>query len=165
MASIRARVIGGRRLQRKFNRLDRESQKQTVQAVAIGGQAVLNDYVAGSRQPGKGRVYTHRFWTDPQGRLRRGSRRSRPHRASAPGDPFASDTGATIGSADIQFFNGGLGASVGSNNIVARWMEFGTSKIAPRPSLVPAFERNREAIVRAIEVSMVQAVRTATRGG
>lgn len=52
-------------------------------------------------RPGSGRVYTHHFWTDAKGRLRRGRRRNQPHQASAPGEPPAPDTGTLRSSVSV----------------------------------------------------------------
>ena len=65
----------------------------------------------------------------------------RKHRASAPGEAPASDTGRLAGAirADIE----GRQAEVVADTEYAAWLEFGTMKIQPRPFMVPAMEKER----------------------
>ncbi len=65
----------------------------------------------------------------------------RKHRASAPGEAPATDTGRLANSiqADIQ----GKQATVFTNLEYAPWLEFGTQKMEPRPFMVPAMEKER----------------------
>lgn len=72
------------------------------------------------------------------------------HRASAPGEPPASDTGNLQTSIDIDIDTDGMGASVIAVAAYAAMLEFGTSKMAPRPFLHPSLEEQRNGIVRDI---------------
>lgn len=76
-------------------------------------------------KPGSGRTYT---------------RRSVTHRASAPGDPPAVNTGRLRSSIThrVAVDDQGVFAEVGSNVRYARFLELGTSKMAKRPFLRPA---------------------------
>jgi len=76
-------------------------------------------------QPGQGRTY---------------QRHGVVHRASAPGQPPAVDTGQLRQSITHQLGKDAesLYADVGTNLEKARFLEFGTSTIAARPFLVPA---------------------------
>ncbi len=104
---------------------------RAVEATLKGAaQIVLNDSRAAiARGPKTGTVYK-----------RRGIR----HQASAPGEPPATDTGslASSGVADAK----GLEAFVVYRMVYAKWLEYGTRHIAPRPFLFPAAERNRQRI-------------------
>lgn len=64
------------------------------------------------------------------------------HQASAPGDPFASDTGTLSASIthDLATDTKGLLARIGSNDQRMGWLEYGTSRIEPRPTLRPALK-------------------------
>lgn len=75
------------------------------------------------------------------------------HRASAPGEPPATDTGRLIASGvsdgDVS------GAFVRFDTVYAAPLEFGTARIQPRPYLVPSAEEDkpeREADIRAAVV-------------
>jgi len=67
----------------------------------------------------------------------------RTHKASAPGEAPATDTGRLANSiqADIQ----GKNATVFTNVEYAPFLEFGTRTIEPRPFLFPALEKERPA--------------------
>jgi len=85
-------------------------------------------------KPGTGRAYY-------KGRVR--------HIASSPGEPPAVDTGRLRASIthrverEGKHFNG----LVGTNVEYAKYLELGTSKIAPRPFLRPTLENNKQRIL------------------
>lgn len=82
------------------------------------------------------------------GRLYR--RRNIEHRASAPGQAPATDTGFLLSSIYYER-NTPLSATVGSRLAYAYYLEFGTVRIAPRPAWLPATEKNREKFNRLLE--------------
>lgn len=82
------------------------------------------------------------------GRLYR--RRNVDHRASAPGQAPAKDAGFLLSSIYYER-NTPLSATVGSRLAYAYYLEFGTFRIAPRPSWLPATEKNREKFNRLLE--------------
>ena len=82
------------------------------------------------------------------GRLYR--RRNIEHRASAPGQAPATDTGFLLSSIYYER-NTPLSATVGSRLAYAYYLEFGTLRIAPRPAWLPATEKNREKFNRLLE--------------
>ena len=83
------------------------------------------------RSPASGRVYEK---YNPR----------RTHRASAPGQPPKSDTGALAGSVYSDIAPGM--ATVGSRLAYASYLEYGTQNMAPRPIWVPEAERARDAL-------------------
>jgi HK97 gp10 family phage protein len=146
-------IEGLDRLVRKLRKIDRESFERVTDAVQQSGEAMRTDAVLTSSKPGKGRIY------------KRGD--GPPHQASAPGDPFASDTGRLIGEGGIstQEINGGLGVLVGTNVEYGPHLEFGTSKMAARPWLRPAYNRSKDGAVTAIRTAMNQLFRSVARRG
>lgn len=63
-------------------------------------------------------------------------------RASAPGQFPMSDTGRLANSVDFNLPTAGrLTGEVGTNVIYGRYLEFGTSRMAARPWLLPSFEK------------------------
>lgn len=101
-----------------------------------------NNAVQGiQRGPKTGSTYTTTFWTDAQGRVRPGRDRV-PHTASAPGQYPASDTGRLANNVDFQLPQPGrMQGIVGTNIVYGRYLEFGTSRMAARPWLLPSFEK------------------------
>lgn len=69
------------------------------------------------------------------------------HQASAPGEAPATDTGRLVKSITWQTLRQGLAADVGSPLPYAVFLEEGTSKMAARPWLRPAFEAHAEDII------------------
>lgn len=87
------------------------------------------------------------------------------HRASAPGEAPASDTGrlvnSIIGDVDrTELRRGVLQGSVTARTLYAKMLEFGTIKIAARPFMHPAFEKSK----RWITERMSEAVKRGMRG-
>jgi hypothetical protein len=99
----------------------------TRRAIRVEGEAKRL-----AHQPGTGRTYSK-------------SNPKRTHRASAPGQPFATDLGtaaASIGHA-IGVDAVGIFAQVGSGLRKFRYLELGTRRMAPRPTLRPALRKAR----------------------
>lgn len=116
-----------------------ELEKRLVRGITLGTELVRNeaiDQITGT--PKTGKLY------------RRGGKL---HRASAPGEPYATDTGVTIGKivtdTDVEPSRVvGRIIFAGEN---ARRLELGTEKMAPRSVARPALENSRSkvhAIVR-----------------
>lgn len=139
------------RLISKLRRIDSQSVQRVSDAVQASGEGIRTDAVLTSSKPGKGRVYKRDDGP--------------PHRASAPGDPFASDTGTLLRGIETQEVNGGLGVLVGTNVEYGLYLEFGTSKMAARPWLRPAYERNKAGATNAIRQAMNQLLLSVARRG
>lgn len=103
-------------------------------------------------KPGQGAVYTTYFFTY-KGRVIPGKARLIPHRASAPYDPPAVDTGQLRASYGYEVERTGYGGelTVGSGSDYAPLLEYGTSKMIMRPHLRPVMFRNRLRIRREVE--------------
>jgi hypothetical protein len=114
--------------------ISQEAVLRGVRGATIEAKARLKGDVLG--EPGTGRTYTHKFFTDKQGRLRVGGlREGGPHTASAPGRAPAPDTGRLRQSVQSEVFStpeGALGV-VSVNAEYAEHLQFGTEKVAPRP--------------------------------
>lgn len=82
------------------------------------------------------------------------------HRASAPGEAPASDTGRLVNSINTTI--SGLEALVVAGRGAvkyARMLEFGTSKIAPRPFMFPALEKSKAWITNRLNQAMQRALK------
>ncbi len=162
--TIRTRVEGVNSLRGKLRRLPVEGRKGVTDAVAKSALAVKSDAQRSiERGPKTGRVYTTYFYTDAQGRLRKVGRRGKPHQASAPGEAPALDLGGLVDSIFDEISENGLAAEVGTDLDYGTYLEFGTRKMAARPWLQPAFERNKEKIKARVRNAIKKATQRARR--
>ncbi len=134
-------IQGHKELSRTFRELVTVSgnlARQEIKAAVLDIQRIAKRKVSGH---GSGAVYV---------------RGGTSHQASKPFDPPAKDIGnlaTRVGSADaIAFENDQLTATFGPRNYpIASYLEFGTSKMAPRPFLFRSFEEARPKIIRNME--------------
>lgn len=77
------------------------------------------------------------------GHIYKSSVANRDHQASAPGEAPMSDSGMLAGSYSVIDGDTPLTKYVSSNLEYAYWLEFGTTKIKPRPHLLPSVEEAR----------------------
>lgn len=118
-AEVRAAL---RRYGAKFERL----LDRAINATALDVDRTVKKKI--QRGPKTGEVYNK-------------TRPNRVHRASAPGQPPATDTGRLVSS--IYYRRGKMSATVGSSLAYAYYLEFGTMKMRPRPAWVPSVQENR----------------------
>jgi HK97 gp10 family phage protein len=147
MTSVR--LTGNKELKDTLRRLGVNADKELADAVRMTAQSIRgNAQRLIARGTKSGEVYDK---TNPR----------RTHRASAAGEPPASDTGRLIGSirADVA----GKEASVSANTVYAAPLEFGTRDIAPRPFMIPALEAERPAWQRRLRDAVDKASKRAQR--
>lgn len=148
--TIRAQITGMDELRRRLRGLDAALQapvRQAINASALAVERQAKIFV--QRGQRTGRLY-------PRGR--------RWHRASAPGEPPKSDTGYLASHITTVLDLDGFAANVEAQAEYSRHLEFGTTKMAARPFLFPAFEMHRAAIRRYITDALVRVFRRAERG-
>lgn len=80
------------------------------------------------------------------------------HRASAPGEAPATDTGGLVSSIYFKQETK-LSAEIGSRLPYAYWLEFGTKKIKPRPSWRPAVEKNTPLFQKLVDAAIRRAAK------
>ena len=78
------------------------------------------------------------------------------HQSSAPGQAPATDTGSLVRSLYYREL-GGLNYVIGSDVPYSYYLEFGTRKIAKRPSWIPAVERTIPKIIKRVQVAIANA--------
>jgi len=95
----------------------------------------IEGVVKRSFQPGHGRTYI---------------RHGKEHKASAPGEPPAVDTGRLRSSIThaVETTDNEVIGYVGSNVEYAKWLELGTERVAERPFLRPALFNNQAEIAK-----------------
>jgi HK97 gp10 family phage protein len=110
--------------------------KQLKQIIAVGGQMVMNE--------AKQSIHSH----GSSGRTYEKYNPRRTHTASSAGNPPNTDTGYLANNIYLEIDTDGLGADVESRAEYSEFLEFGTSKMLPRPFLQPALEANRRKIIQ-----------------
>jgi len=86
------------------------------------------------------------------------------HQASSPGQPPATDTGTLIASIESKMETYQLTSShkasavVWTENDYAKFLEFGTKKIEPRPFMTPALEKNRARFPKALGEAVIKSI-------
>lgn len=145
-----ARFTGKDRLARKMRIIGLITKQEVAQELLRGGLMIESDAVVSIQEqtPG-GRPYPSR------------GRKGAIHWASPPGSPPNADTGelhTSITSTRRETQNSVV-VETGANTPYATHLELGTSKMAPRPYMSPAFRKN----VNGIEIRVRAAVRRAAR--
>jgi len=86
----------------------------------------------------------------------------REHRASAPGQAPASDTGNLVSKITVKQKSLNV-VHVESNADYSAYLEYGTSKMEARPFMFPAFERSKKPIVDAVFKRVIQKIEEFTK--
>jgi HK97 gp10 family phage protein len=126
-----------------------EELKRALREFGLQADKQIQDIVRGTAQ----NVRSHAIKAVQRGRksgeVYEKYQPKRTHRASAPGQAPATDTGALVRSiqADIR----GRSAEVAANVDYAVYLEFGTQDMEPRPFLFPALEKERPAWDRRLQ--------------
>ena len=115
-----------------------KNMEQPFREVVMGGAQLIRGEAIKSIQTGakSGRIYEK---YNPR----------RTHRASAPGQAPASDTGNLVRNIAVKMESRDQVAVV-SSAPYSQFLEFGTSKMLPRPFLFPATEKSRPKIAQAV---------------
>lgn len=129
----------------KFTAVAEQGLRQAVQETA---ERIRDDFIRAIEGGAKsGRVY-----------LRKGRR----HRASAPGQAPASDSGMLVRRTRVSVSKRSISAGVvaGPSDFYARFLESGTKRIRPRPALVPARDKHVQDfidnVLNALDAASVQ---------
>lgn len=128
--SVNIQVNGVQEVQAAIRAFGAQVEKGVSDAIAATALETLTDVRKSIQGPPKtGREYP------------RGKNGSKIHRASAPGEAPATDTGALVSSTYFTKVDA-FTAAIGSRLEYAFHLEFGTRKMEARPSWVPAAEKN-----------------------
>lgn len=95
--------------------------------------------------PKSGAIYIHRG-------------RGGPHQASAPGEPFANETGNALLNTKTYEENGGLKGRIAGEAEYALILETGSSRISPRPVFRPALFNKASDIVKVFQTNIRKAI-------
>ena len=126
------------------------------EGIAANGRAVLAQYLFSAGQD---------VAVDAQTSITEGAVSGAGHVASLPGQPPNNDTGVLannieVNQADSQGNASQLVVTVSSDAPYASPLEFGTSKMAARPYMLPALRKNKQNIANKIRVGINKANKT-----
>lgn len=147
-----AKITNVRSLTLKLGAIGKETGKLVGRAVKRGGLAIENRAVEGIMgPPATGRIY------------RRGKKL---HQASAPGEFPAADTGRLHQSITSAMPINGPDrymSVTGSNVPYDKHLEFGTSKMAPRPFMGPSFDEVKPQVEESIRKAVLKGARSGAK--
>ncbi len=114
----------------------RDYERKVKEFIGRAGNVVRNTAVQSINQGSKSGVVYELY--NPR----------RTHRASASGEPPATDTGYLVNNIVITMDSAdrGLSVNVESRAEYSSFLEFGTSKMSARPFMQPALEQNKQRI-------------------
>ena len=146
MTRVTMQLEGGDQLAAALRAYGAAAEKHVGDAVNATGLELRGDIVkAYQRGPASGVTYEK---YSPR----------RTHTASASGEAPATDTGRLASSVDFKR-EGSMSATVGSQVAYAAMLEFGTSRIDPRPAWVPATEAMRPKFRQRLETALERAAK------
>lgn len=144
-AKVSVEMKGIPLLSKGLRLISKRASKANINATLEASKSILEDAKASMRGPKSGRVYGT-------------------HQASAPGESPAIDTAELYESGKVvvdKISRTQAVADVVFDADHAKYMEFGTIDIEPRPYLGPAFAKNK----KGIKQSYAEAINGATRAG
>ena len=143
---ISIQVKGFKKVMASLKNLEQDLEKPFREVIVGGAQLIRGEAIKSIQSgPKSGRIYEK---YNPR----------RTHRASAPGQAPASDTGNLVRNIVVKQENPDL-VKVESNAIYSSFLEFGTSKMLARPFLFPATERSRKKIAQAVFNRVVKEIK------
>ena len=143
---ISIQVKGFKKVMSSHKNLEQDLEKPFREVIVGGAQLIRGEAIKSIQTgPKSGRIYDK---YNPR----------RTHRASAPGQAPASDTGNLVRNIVVKQENPDL-VKVESNAIYSSFLEFGTSKMLARPFLFPATERSRKKIAQAVFNRVVKEIK------
>tara|TARA_R110000824_G_scaffold59702_1_gene160093 strand:+ start:111 stop:548 length:438 start_codon:yes stop_codon:yes gene_type:complete len=138
------RLEGDAALQKAFKKLSKDAALEVGKAIDATGLKVRGEIIKKYQKgPKTGIVYEL-------------SNPTRIHRASAAGQPPATDTGRLANSI-VYDKKGPLTCEVSTDVKYGPWLEFGTMKIMPRPNWVPTIKENEKSYLNRIEQAIKRA--------
>lgn len=161
-------VIGADRVSKKLQALPRASRKVLEQALVSASlkyETELKKAIQkGSRS---GHVYTWKAISTDKNKKEKPDffvmignkkipvkKRAIPHQASAAGEAPKADGGRLVNSIQNRLTDNGLSAEVFSRLKYAQHLEYGTSKMAPRPVWLPTFHAMKSKITKQVSTAI-----------
>lgn len=140
-------TIDVKKLVKELEDMGRDVDRALTPAVMAGGLVIRDAArILIAHSPATGHVYSY-------GNVE--------HQASAPGEPPATDTGNLVAGMAVEKGDRSptvVQANVGAAAEYDEALEFGTSKMRPRPHWRPAIDQNQGAISAAVETQLRKAM-------
>ena len=130
---INLKVTNLKKVLSQLNRLQKDMEVPFQEIVKGGGQLIRGEAIKSIQTGSKSGVMYQMY--NPR----------REHRASAPGEAPASDTGNLVSKIIVKQKSKDI-TSVESNADYSAYLEYGTSKMEARPFMLPAFEKSKKPI-------------------
>lgn len=144
---VNVEIVGLERLKKKYANLNLQIEKEVQATLFVSAKQIEGDAKKSILRGQKtGRLY---------------QRRSVSHRASAPGEAPANDTGRLANSINAQVGRQANEAEVRAGGGIvryARMLEFGTIRMAARPFMFPAVEKNKKWIQARMKKAIMDAI-------
>tara|TARA_R110002073_G_C8995322_1_gene538397 strand:+ start:54 stop:503 length:450 start_codon:yes stop_codon:yes gene_type:complete len=134
---IKFRVTNLKKVLSQLENLDKQLEPDFQEIVKGGAQLIRGEAIKSIQTGAKSGVVYQMY--NPR----------REHRASAPGQAPASDTGNLVSKIIVKQKTRNI-TNVESNANYSAFLEYGTSKMQPRPFMLPAFEKSKKPIINAV---------------
>ena len=134
---IKFRVSNLKKVLSQLENLDKQLEPDFQEIVKGGAQLIRGEAIKSIQTGAKSGVMYQMY--NPR----------REHRASAPGQAPASDTGNLVSKIIVKQKSKNI-TNVESNADYSAYLEYGTSKMQPRPFMLPAFEKSKKPILNAV---------------
>jgi len=142
---IKINVKNLKKVMSQLGRLNKDLEQPFQEVVKGGGQLIRAEAVKSIQSGAKSGIVYEKY--NPR----------RSHRASAPGQAPASDTGNLVSKIRVKQKNPNT-TIVESGADYSAFLEYGTSKMQLRPFLFPAFVKSKEKITQAVFKRVVTAI-------
>ena len=147
---IKFKVSNLKKVLSQLDKLEKDMEIPFQEIVKGGGQLIRTEAIKSIQTGAKSGVIYQMY--NPR----------REHRASAPGQAPASDTGNLVSKIIVKQ-KGQDVTSVESNANYSAYLEYGTSKMQPRPFMLPAFEKSKKPIINAVINRITQKIQEYTK--
>jgi len=134
---IQIKVKNLKKVLSQLDRLQKDMEQPFQEVVKGGGQLIRGEAIKSIQTGSKSGIVYEKY--NPR----------RSHRASAPGEAPASDTGNLVSKIIVKQKTKNI-VNVESNANYSAYLEYGTSKMQPRPFMLPAFEKSKKPIINAV---------------
>ena len=147
---IKINVKNLKKVLSQLNRLDKDLETPFQEIVKGGGHLIRAEAIKSIQTGAKTGIVYQKY--NPR----------RQHRASAPGQAPASDTGNLVSKIIVKQKSKNV-TQVESGADYSKFLEYGTSKMEPRPFMFQAFEKSRQPIEQAVFKRVVKKIEEMTK--